>query len=150
MDRLTATSLALFAARTGSPICLFAAAFDLDYLDRAIVCGLVNVVRERSKVAGGVWLDDAVSVVGNLEDLWRNVLAELAGDAALFDPDLVDGFFSHGAISHNILGRMSSLGKGQRPSSRENTLIAAIRSRLGPAVDLPSRAGGVAGYAHRQ
>ena len=87
-------------------------------------------------MARGIWLDDTVSVVRNLEHLRRNVLAELAGDAALFDPDLVDGFFSHGAISHSILGRTSSLGKGQRTSSRENTLIAAIQYWTGAAVDL--------------
>ena len=53
-------------------------AFDLDDFDWAVVDCLLDVFVERLEVRGGVRLDDAVLVVFDGEDLWRDVLAELA------------------------------------------------------------------------
>src|SRR5690606_12343424 len=131
-----------FAAALLEPQRSGAVALELDDLDRAVIRCLGDVFVEVAEVSSGIWFDDAICIVRNLEYLRGNVFAELAGDAAFFDPDLLDGGVSHGAL----LGghRVTKTGREQVPSSGgfEIAWIAAGLSRpAGRSCSLACRGG---------
>ena len=71
---------------------------DLDDLDRAVARGLLDVFGEFAEALAGVGEHDAVIAVLDQEHRRHQVLTDLAGDAAGFDPDLLDGGAQRGAI----------------------------------------------------